>query len=403
MRKINGVIFFAFISIIANAQFSFVHITDLHVSDASSFVNGCDLNGDGAHCYLKEFSKLTPKPAFVAATGDVSNIGDNIAYGMYPSLTQYLYPGLVLNPGIGAYHIDSTETIPIYFTPGNHDYYASITPPQSSTLIYYEKYVAPDTDYAVKNTIAVIIFLRSGYDSDRPIWQDPNITNPEGSGISNAQCHWLRNVLSANGTKRKIIVMHHPPVNVAGTNSDGSPYTAMIWDTADGSILNNRTTFLNICDSNHVDVVLAGHVHQNVVASRSGKVVNENWPDSTRYVQTGSALNQSYRIITVNQSFVSVSPPLLSCISQDVSELSDQMDISVFPNPTSGKFNVSISQLADLKMNNIEIYNVLGECVHRQIATSANLQIDLSEAPNGIYFLQIKTADGVEVKKIVKE
>src|ERR1035437_1760682 len=251
MRKINGIILFAFISIIANAQFSFVHITDLHVSDASSFVNGCDLNGDGAHCYLKEFSKLTPKPAFVAATGDVSNIGDNIAYGMYPSLTQYLYPGLDLNPGIGAYHIDSTETIPIYFTPGNHDYYASITPPQSSTLIYYEKYVAPDTDYAVKNTIAVIIFLRSGYDSDRPIWQDPNITNPEGSGISNAQCHWLRNVLSANGTKRKIIVMHHPPVNVAGTNSDGSPYTAMIWDTADGSILNNRTTFLNICDSNH--------------------------------------------------------------------------------------------------------------------------------------------------------
>ena len=76
-------------------------------------------------------------------------------------------------------------------------------------------------------------------------------------------------------------------------------------------------------------------------------------------------------------------------------------DFVVFPNPTNGKFNVAISQLANFKMKNIEIYNVVGECIHRQIAKSANLQIDLSEVSNGIYFIQMKSESGVVTHKII--
>ena len=41
-----------------------------------------------------------------------------------------------------------------------------------------------------------------------------------------------------------------PPVDANGQTWDGTPITGII-DTADGSILNNRTAFLNICNSNH--------------------------------------------------------------------------------------------------------------------------------------------------------
>jgi len=399
MKKSKLFIVAILLSIInCSAQFTFVHITDLHVSDAISLLGNYDNNAVMFQCYIKHFANLNPKPAFIVATGDITNIGNSSPYGMYPTLTQYLFPGTIINPGIGAYFIDSTQTIPIYFTPGNHDYYSTLIPPATgTTLNYYPLYMAPDTDYALTLNMAVIVFLRSGYDDNRPFLQDPNIANPEGSGLSIAQCNWLRNVLSSSGSKRKIIVMHHPPVDAVGTNADGTPFTGGVWDAPDGSILNNRTTFLNICDSNKVDIVLAGHVHQNVVANRAGNVVSENWPDNTRYVQTSAAFQGSYRIITVDSAFVTVSPPNLCCTTTYDNELSNSINISVYPNPTSGTIEVRSEKL---EVRSIEIYNLLGEKVYSSIINSQSSIIDL-DAPNGIYLLKIKTDQGIANKKIV--
>src|ERR1017187_829975 len=84
------------------AQFTFVHITDLHVASVPSLVNSCDLNGVMAKCYLQKFNNLVPKPDFVIATGDISNVGNSFPV-MYSVLTQYLFPPTLTNPGIGAY------------------------------------------------------------------------------------------------------------------------------------------------------------------------------------------------------------------------------------------------------------------------------------------------------------
>ncbi len=380
------------------AQLSFIHITDMHVSNATSYVNGCDLNGQLAHCYFNEFANLNPKPAFVIATGDISNIGNQSAFGFYPVLTQYLYPGQMTNPGPGAYFIDSALTIPIYFTPGNHEYYTTLTPPLSSSITYYSIFVSPDSDYMVTTDYAVLICMRSGQDAMRPVWQDPNVFTLEGSGLSNAQCIWLRNKLSLAGNKRKIIAMHHPIVNVHGTNSDGTPNTGTIWDDADGSVLNNRNTFMNICDSNQVDIVLGGHIHQNVVASRAGNVVSENWTGGTRYIQTSAAQYHAYREITVSPSFVSVSLPLQSCITTDFSRTENQCDVKVFPNPNHGKFYVSGCNLKRLEIYNIFAVKIL-ETSNPEEQTSN--EIDLSKYTPGIYF--VKIYDGVQIttQKIV--
>jgi len=391
-------LFFGFSPLHSIAQNTFVHISDLHVSDAVSYVNDCDNGAVMFQCYIKKFTELNPKPAFIVASGDITNLGNCSPYGMYPMLTQYLYPGLVLNPGIGDYYIDSARTIPIYFVPGNHDYRTGNIPPLSNaTLPYYSKYIAPDTDYVVTTTDAVIIFLRSGYDDNRPIWEDTNPLNPEGSGLTGAQCNWLRNVLSLYSSKRKIIVMHHPPVDVAGTNPDGTPFTSSIQDMADGSILNNRTTFMNICDSNHVDVVLAGHEHQNVVASRSGNVVAENWPDSTRYIQTGAAFQGAYRIITVSSSFVNVGVPMISCPS-GVNELNDPINISIYPNPVTNSLTIEAPQKTI-----IEIRNIQGQIIKTVNTTEKQTSIDIANLSDGVYIIKVKTEKGTAVKKFIKE
>jgi len=385
------------INLTAFAQFSFVHITDLHVSDANSFVNGCDLDGELAHCYLQEFANLDPKPSFVVATGDVSNVGDNSSEGMYSALTQYLYPGPLLNPGPGDYFIDQQQTIPIYFTTGNHDYYSFLTPPINGSLEYYARDLSPDSDYVITNNIAVLICMNSGYDDNRPFWEDPNFISPEGSGLTDAQCSWLRNKLYAAGNKRKIIAFHHPAVNAAGTNDDGSSGSSP-FDAADGCIKNNRTTFLNICDSNNVDIVLSGHEHQNVIADKEGNVVPDNWSGGTRYVQTSTALKSAYRIITVEPSLVTIGSPMRSCNATGANLLTDKQDMLVYPNPAGASITIETQERAA-----IEILNVEGQTVMTISSGSLKTTLDISALSNGVYIIKARTGNGTAIKKFLKQ
>lgn len=392
------VIFIFLCTKLSVAQFSFIHITDLHVSDDTSYVNSCDKDGMIYQCYIKELQALEPKPAFIVASGDISNIGNTGPDGSYEVVTKYLFPSTNLNPEPGSYFIDSAQTIPIYFTPGNHEYYTTLIPPLSESMMYYQNYLAPDSDYVVNTNDAVLVFMRSGYDDDRPVWEDPNIFNPEGSGFSNEQCDWLRNVLSNNINKRKIIVMHHPPSNAAGTNFDGTPFTETIWDVADGSILRNRKKFLNICDSNHVDVVLSGHIHQNVVSARAGNVVDENWEDSTRYVQTAAAFHGAYRVITVDSAFVNVSSPKLSCTGNFISETKTVTYLSVYPNPAVDKISVEVEGKAF-----IEISDVRGQVLRKVYITEDSNAINVGDLPAGVYTLWVITDKGIAVSRFVKQ
>jgi 3',5'-cyclic AMP phosphodiesterase CpdA len=350
---------------------------------------------------------MSPKPAFVVATGDISNVG-NSNPPMYSVLTQFLFPTSLNNPGIGAYHLDSLQTIPMYFAPGNHDYYTTLYPPgsltQTNILSNYAQYIAPDTDYAVIKDNLIILLMRSG--NDIAYWDEIDPLTPDGSGLTASQCDWIRNQLIQNSNKRKIIVMHHPPENLAGTNCDGSAYTAeTILDPAAGSLANNRSVFLNICDSNQVDVVLAGHQHQNVVTDNTGKMISENCTTcGTRYVQTGAAFNGCYRTISVTSSFVTVSPPMQSCTSTLVAEMHNATDVSVYPNPSKGIFQVSglLPQISgSLSVAPaLEIFNVLGEKVYSAIV-NANQETVSLDVPVGIYFLYIKTTQGTAVQKLV--
>jgi hypothetical protein len=87
-------------------------------------------------------------------------------------------------------------------------------------------------------------------------------------------------------------------------------------------------------------------------------------------------------------------------VANGVSEFNNEEEVSVYPNPTTGKINLKMKQFEDLKMNTVQIFNIYGEripAVNFQIDASSNFQIDLSALPNGIYFVKI----GNSAKKIV--
>jgi hypothetical protein len=85
-----------------------------------------------------------------------------------------------------------------------------------------------------------------------------------------------------------------------------------------------------------------------------------------------------------------------------INEVNLASNFLVQPNPTSGIFNVTSSNFNG-KINEVSIVNLLGKEVYRSnsVDNNTNLNFDLSEFSNGIYFLQIKTNKGNLTKKIV--
>lgn len=380
--------------------FTFVHITDAHVSEGLlGSIGNNDSDGEQFNCNMQWFYNLNPKPAFIVVSGDVSNMGSKGPDGMYGVLTQYLYPqGGITDPANGAFFIDSAQTIPVYFVSGNHEHYVAIVPPiQESTLTYYPENLAPDVDYTVAYNDALILFLRSG--KDRPIWQDNSFAAVESEGITAAQCQWLRSTLQAAGGlgyNRKIIVMHHPVMNRAGTNYDGTINGESYAGLTDGSFLYNRETFMNICDSNNVDVVLAGHVHQNVVLDTAGNVVTENYPNGTRYCQTAQSFMGAYRVITVNSNFVSVGyPSVVNCLTVGAERLANT-SFEIYPNPFCSITTLEISENSEFSNYELRIYDVMGREVKNvtDIHKGKNT-IDKGNLTSGIYFYTLSNSKGI--------
>lgn len=94
-------------------------------------------------------------------------------------------------------------------------------------------------------------------------------------------------------------------------------------------------------------------------------------------------------------------------IATSIAENNAITDFTIYPNPTNGKTNVIINQFENLIMEELKIYNIFGESINlslnlnRQVNSPSNFQIDLSSQPNGIYFLELKTEQGIASKKII--
>jgi len=82
------------------------------------------------------------------------------------------------------------------------------------------------------------------------------------------------------------------------------------------------------------------------------------------------------------------------------SELENEK-ISIFPNPTSGKFIVYVS--LPKQKNEIAIYDILGRPIYCTTIYTEKTEIDLTSQPKGTYFLELRSESGIFNKKVVIE
>ena len=71
-------------------------------------------------------------------------------------------------------------------------------------------------------------------------------------------------------------------------------------------------------------------------------------------------------------------------------------EISIFPNPNTGLFEIS-----GIAQGDYNILNTAGQVIQRGQLTG-NSSIDIADAPQGVYFISIKIDEQAVVKRLVK-
>ncbi|MBO4614719.1 MAG: T9SS type A sorting domain-containing protein [Bacteroidales bacterium] len=80
----------------------------------------------------------------------------------------------------------------------------------------------------------------------------------------------------------------------------------------------------------------------------------------------------------------------------DIAE--ENVETSIFPNPSDGLFSISASNI-----ESIEVYDITGKLVMQQQVNADNATIDLRNNAKGIYTLKTYTGNNVKVNKLIVE
>ncbi len=76
------------------------------------------------------------------------------------------------------------------------------------------------------------------------------------------------------------------------------------------------------------------------------------------------------------------------CGSVGINEITVVPSLNIFPNPSSGIFNIS-QEKNHIKKLAIKIYSVLGELIYQTTTETAQKIIDLTNLESGVYFVQV--------------
>jgi len=86
-------------------------------------------------------------------------------------------------------------------------------------------------------------------DSGPNYYSDPKIIFEwHGEGLDDDDILWLEDELLNCTTSNKIVLMHHPAVG-----------------EAQDLFIKNKDSFVQLCENNNVDIVLAGHTHNDKI------------------------------------------------------------------------------------------------------------------------------------------
>jgi hypothetical protein len=215
-----------------------------------------------------------------------------------------------------------------------------------------------------------------------------------------------------NGT---IDVSPEKPYYLAGETITFTPHPAYGYQFeswfADGGISGNTVPLVFTINR---DIELFANfslvTHELFTSANNGTIIRN--PDSLEYVpgtevQLTATPNEGYQFTSWSGSINSIANPLtiymdsIMNITANFDLISSGLDLqseiffNVYPNPSQVFFNVDIDKRAVYS-----VYNLTGIRLLEGDA-SGNFKLDMNGQAKGMYFLKIKTSDGLSVKPIL--
>jgi hypothetical protein len=84
-----------------------------------------------------------------------------------------------------------------------------------------------------------------------------------------------------------------------------------------------------------------------------------------------------------------------------VADMGNGIDISLYPNPSNGFIHIALNEAVGEAA--ITITDLQGKIIHsEQMSAATKSSMDI-QAPNGVYFIHVKTAKGQSIMKLIKE
>jgi hypothetical protein len=105
-------------------------------------------------------------------------------------------------------------------------------------------------------------------------------------------------------------------------------------------------------------------------------------------------VSEQYKTVTI---FPSSERPVA-----DTTGILPAIELTVFPNPSSGPFSLGI-KLNKAQTAGIKIFDSFGMCVKNQMVSGLSeylVEMNLEQYPTGIYFIHVATSTGYAIEKV---
>ena len=183
---------------------------------------------------------------------------------------------------------------------------------------------------------------------------------------------------------------------IAPRDNDDIELTTVVMDTVATPVIT-----VNQLTNNMVSVEIT-------CASEGASIYYEIGPDIMTYPTENDNLYENsfvyqdihFYVVAIATKEGMVNSPLASYEHFPVGINEHQINVSVYPNPTTGQFKV---QNSEFRIQSVEVYDVYGKLISNMEVNDNDVTIDISSYNNGVYFTRIRTENGTVTKKVVKQ
>ena len=105
--------------------------------------------------------------------------------------------------------------------------------------------------------------------------------------------------------------------------------------------------------------------------------------------------------INVAGGLVTFSNELIITAIKEKQHFMEELQINIEPNPSNGKFALSISEKKLFKTANVQIINLTGSIIKEFTWDGENINMDLIGYPKGVYLMTISTGGGIKTEKLI--